>query len=457
MWRRVLSTKTNASYHLKKHIHRLYQHIHPDKLACFPEQRLVNESSFQELQSALDRHFSGVENDDRTHGVLSHTSKSHNLTFFARRDGGEELFKAVVPFHKRNLASVLHDLFSALHLDLPSLQTLSVLGCPEVTRKTRGTRLQDLVEEVRRAGMSNPATTSTQQSAVKNTNEAEVIRLGLQRAFGVRIVFGNGLPVNVDSIMRRMARSLPSGSGLDIAPSVIFIDGGCDNSVVTTGWVPKIHLGACATDTTWKATLLADTVAYACREARERERCLRNDEREAARVLGVRMVLCEAGGVEGDEYLLRRYANMVKQVITLGAKCHGVSSIAVMVTKQAGTGVDVNQGLVRVGLEEEGMGMVTALENAQWVSRAFETAQKQRAAEERLVIEVRKAIGAKRIRKAEGLGGHEWEIGLRRLRATASRLRNVLSGVSVAIGVQARVLENGEIEIPFDFDKSMVF
>lgn len=75
--------------------------------------------------------------------------------------------------------------------------------------------------------------------------------------------------MNLDEIMWMITQSLISSRGPQITPKVTFIDGGCYSSIVTMGWVPKIDLGAYATDTTRKVTLSAAAVAHTFRDPSE--------------------------------------------------------------------------------------------------------------------------------------------------------------------------------------------
>lgn len=360
--------------------------------------------------------------------------------------------KAVVPFHERRLASFLHDLFSALKLEPPPWRVLHAVGKPHSTPPKR---LRDLVEQARKKITTDIHTVSKQSTNRQRSHEAEVIRLGIQRAFGVRVEFGNSLPANLEPILRRVARTLSSIKDADVAPSVITIDGGCETSVNTTEWTPCVHLGACASETNWTETLSAKALLKACEETRERDKSLRESEHDAAGTLGVRMILCEVGSMGAKAEFLNCYASVVDELIEGGVACEGMSPIAVMLTEREGVNVDVNEGIVRVGVKEGAAGVVRAVRSAQWVGQAFEDMRRRRAAERHLIAEVRKLIGAKRVYRAEGLGEKEWETGLRKLRERGMQLGNILSGLSVWIGQQARVLKNGEIEIPFNFDESM--
>lgn len=450
----------HAKRELKKHIHRLYQRIHPDRLARFPRQRLVNESSFKHLQSALDRHFKSAGVNE----AVRPTSAVRELTFFASREegGGSGLRKAVVKFQETRLACALRDLFAALELEAPPAGALAAVAGGDRT----SARLRELVERARRR-------TTQRRVDANNTgpNEADVLQQAVRRAHGVRVELGGGLPARAEVMaLRRVAQALgraAAASG-DVAarPAVLVIDGGAAVTLDDAGWTPRLTLGACASDAAWRAVLHGPQMRAACEAARARLARLREGETRAARALRVRLLLCEVAAdiasIQRDTALLQAYARVVAALSEMapttkvenewdrGPKAN-MSKLAVMITRGDTVHADVSGGVLHIGVDIGPDGILRAVQRAHPVAEAHEHVARKRTAHDKLLVDVRRALRAARLRRAHGVPDAQWTAALRRLHAHAGVLRDIVSGASLAIGVQTRLLDGGEIEIAHDF------
>lgn len=457
----------NAKRELKKYIHRLYQIIHPDRLHRFPKQRQVNESSFQVLQSELDKHL-------KTHSKKIFTSKSsgvRQLTFFAcledlSHSNNKEviidngiasigLYKAVVSFHETQLATALRDLFIALGLDEPPANALAIIGRPKILR----TRLLDLVERARH--MRAKATIETYES------NSTFLEQAIYRAYGVRVEVKDSSE-NGEEVLRRIAKALVD-CGANLRPVVFTIDNSKTVTVEAEGdvgeWMPRVRLGMHASLSSWYTVLRSPLLVSLCNAARIRASHLCRYEAAAARALGVRLVLCEVAASSvrdsSDNALLNAYAELVSGIarghdycITKDSSCEHPDShlLSVMVTRGSSNTSDTDTGVLRVGIEGGASAVTNAVRGANSMASAYRQLYEMRVADKKLCADVRRSIHASHIRRAPGLIDIHWRSTLRRLLAKAHVLRNITKGTSLVVGTQTRLLDSGEIEIAHNFD-----
>lgn len=504
MLRRVLSTNVtdpkDVIRELKRHVHRLYKHIHPDRLGRFPQHRRVNEASFQVLQSALERHFDRVE--ARTKNIPPQAYQApKELTFFAQEkqksseimtrvkadDNG--LRKAVIPFHESNLGHALHTLFESLGLEPPPHSILpGQKRAPFGQEGQEFVSLTDLVRHARRVIMTNVKKQHAGASASAQPgidDEMLVTRLALQRSRGVHITLGAGLPgkEKLVLIFRRLARTLAGARRADLSHLVVEIDGGFDVCLNTEGAHPWIVLGACASAETWLDSLTSEEVSAACARSKQRMARLQEMEARTAIMLGVKLVMhnitvLEINGNSEDgepasenkhakmeamlraSSLLDEYEVLLQSLIELSNESNasqGMASVALMIEDGQGISTEAEQGVIRVGLSGGAIGVLAALRShGASVSRTVEHVWAEREVEEKRVANVKRAVGINSLRRGEGVSNKQWSEALTRMRADAGRLRGVLDGVPVVVGTQARILaESGEVEVPFDFYESI--
>lgn len=490
MWRRVLSTHASdpkkTIRELKRHVYRLYKHIHPDRLGRFPEHRAVNEASFQVLQAALERHFDRVE--ARTHDLPPRAHHApQQLTFFAQpaADKGEcrretDLKKAVVRFHEANIGHGLHTLFRLLGLEPPPLSVLPGKNARSGVDGLEFSSLTQLVRHARRVISTNMETKQAGSDEADSglDDEMLVTRLKLQRSRGVVITLGAGLPgrEKLVLIFRRLAATMRQVGHVALDHLVVEIDGGFEVAFHTEGALPWITLGACASGDAWVRALSSEAVCRACEACRRRMERLRMLEAAAAKRLGVKMVLHNirlvdegAGGckdgtggnlekmVDGSEAMLR-YERLLEALGDgrMGTRSTGTKSVVVMLEPGSGTSVDVSQGVVRMGLScsEEDVVRTLAARGAE-TNRRFERLRMRQEEEVRRVGAVKRAVGIGGLRRGEGVSDREWDEAVARMLGDAGRLRGVFDGVCVVVGTRMRVLGDGSVEVPFDFYRSV--
>lgn len=455
-WYRVFSSAVNSanssitSRDVKRHIHRLYQHIHPDRLASFPKEQNINETSFQVLQSALDRYFQPVKTP-----AAATSAPPTKLTFYARSDNAKGLCKAVVTFHDHSLATVLKELFTGLGLEPPPHNILSAIG-PLPRPQTSQFRLRDLVERARQV-----RATVTTEHASQQLDDVSVSRLTTQRACGIRLNLCNSVPFNARAMAAKRVRDALASSSIDSTGIEVTVDGGADTLVAPGRWAPRLTLGILASQTRWLDTVNSSTFEKVCIEARDCRLTLQEAEKSAAAALGVRIVLC-ATDVHGEvsDTLLDAYADALSQISRAATNGeiknpHGSwrAALAVMVNEGDAVDVDVETGLLHVGVALGANGIIEAVAGSQQLAQTAEVRRQKKAAEAKLITDTRRLIRAARLHRQNGLPQAAWEDGLRALQRKAGVLREVISGVSVVVGMRGRVLGRGKIEIPYNFEK----
>lgn len=501
------SSLSAARNDLKKHLRRLYQRIHPDRLAQHPDERLVNQSSFQHLQSALDPHLKPNSNSSDTSSQRSHQPSSvRQLTFFSNsQDGSDRLIKTNVDFHERRLANALVDLFKSLGIDPPSQSTLSTVfpsSAPSFSSSFRygktlqRAHLRQLVDRARRlrnpfVRASSPSSDSTSSnsrpsSAAGATNdnahsssgspdEATLLLHALQRRHGITIKIQPYLPVQPLILLRRLAGALAylEEHGESIRPCLVRLTPG-----KTAGRIPQpdveaaasedkhhipvvpvIGLGAMATDATWRTVIDCVDLSADCTAARGYAQQLHLVQVLAARALGVRLILCEvdshAARSASDVQLLREYEELIRDVSkqrqTPGGSAE-MRQLAVMITEGDKVKSDANQGVVKVGVKCKVNGLRKAIKNAAGVARRYAQECKRREDEERLTESVRRELRLERLRRVEEVNDREWATAIIKLRRNSGALREVFVGVSLVVGLETRLLRGGELELAHDFE-----
>lgn len=502
MWRRLFSSNVRdpkeATQELKRHVRRLYKHIHPDRLGQFPKHRAVNEASFQVLQDALERHFDRVE--ARIKDIPPQAPRgSQQLTFYAHSSSErpqcpakDSLKKAVVRFHESNLGNALQSLFESLGLEPPPLSILPGRGKGSTGQEFSS--LTELVRHARHVIMTNVKKQHTGSTRSVNVDtgiddEVLVTKLALQRSRGVNIVLGPGLPgkERLVLIFRRLARTMAGLRNLDLRNLVVEVDGGFEVALHSEGVYPWIILGACASGETWSQALSSQEVNRACQKSRHQTDHLRHLEAKAAIALGVKMVLhnvllleVQSNGSENEKpnpntdgkqfrtmlrasKTLLEYEKMLEALLeataraNLGRDSQKTDSVVLMIEEGAGSSTEPSEGVIRVGLREGSDGVIRALQDhGAGVDGHFRRLRTAKDREEKQVANVKRALGIGGLRRGEGVCDRDWAEALARMRADAGRLRGVLDGVPVIVGTQARLLaESGEIEIPFDFYRSI--
>lgn len=467
------SKATQTVRELKKHIHRLYKHIHPDKLGRFPEQRAVNEASLQVLQSALDRHF------DRISAKITNIPPQaplpkQKLTFYVQASFPSEgisdetsLKKADVAFQESNLAHSIHTLFQSLGLEPPPDSVLPPSGRRQAgAANIEFNSLSQLVRHARQMEMASVKQRHAESASSPGLDdEVLVTRLALQRSRGISVVFGGGLPAaeKLTGLFRRLNSTL-HGIDVDLRPLVIELDGGFGVQFNDAGAQPWLLLGACASGDAWQDVLRSEQVRVACERCRAAAANLRLAESKAAKVLCVKLVMHNFGNSGHDtlDRLLRAGKEVALYEELLGRiRCGRTAKsraerIVVMV--EAGDGVerDVDRGVLKVGMNGGAEGILAAVNEAGGrLNAEFEWEESKRVREMKRVRNVIRALGVGGLRRGE-VSDIEWGAALGHLREDAGRLRGVFDGMSVVVGRQARFLaESGEVEIPFDFYQSI--
>lgn len=477
MWRALSGTASpgNNLRELKRHVLRLYKHIHPDRLGRYPHHRAVNESSFQVLQSAIERHFDRVE--ARTKNIPPQAPQSpQHLTFFATHTDG--LKKAVVKFHESRLGHALHSLFEELGLDPPPAEVLP-------GGRVQGVAFSSLTELVKHARHIAMMAIKRQETVAKEAqamdDEVVVTRLALQRSRGVRVTLGDGLPGEgrLVHIFRRLVSILREIRGEDLSSLVVEFDGGFGTNLNTDGVFPWLSLGACASDESWKEVLQSAAVRAACDSSRSYMSGVQLLEAMAAKDLGVRLVMHDISlgdATEGDAVMRSVLDALVRGTKVLqvhretleslrekgvgGAtvKVPGVSSLVLMLSQTAGTQCDTEEGVLRIGLDQDADTILGILRNeGPRINQQYEQGRLAREAEQKKLTNVKRALGIDSLRRHDHIGDREWHEALSHMREDAGRLRGVLDGIPIVIGTEARILgDSGEIEIPFDFRRAMV-
>ncbi|KAI0565122.1 T-cell activation inhibitor [Gracilaria domingensis] len=488
MWRRF-STVFNPEARLrelKKHILRLYKHIHPDRLGRFPQERKVNEHSFQVLQSAIDRHFDRFQARANTPPEAPKSSKE--LIFYAhqvksRHDcGTNELTKAVISLHESRLGHALASLFDELGLEPPPKSVLPVTGIDRDGVEFMS--LRELVKYARQVEMESIQTRGQEAAtAAQRAVDEEVLvtRLALQRSRGFTIVLGTGLPVKLERLFRRLNRTVRKLQEVDLRTVVIELDGGFHVEVNTNGSFPFVSLGACASEDTWIETLRSEEIRTAARASQRLVTELHGLEAALAGALGVRLVMHNIHLVDGADWesgsdvrqtkgnnleallsgteSLEAYRNLLQSFIksiekeTVPMFVHEARSLALMFTDGHGFQIDLEQGVLRIGINDDQRKIAATLRaHGQYVSREYEMKKLHAEKEEKRLSNVRRSLGIPSLRRLQEVSDREWHTALTELRADASKLRGVLDGTPLVIGTRARMLtDTGEIEIPFDY------
>ncbi|CAN8062966.1 unnamed protein product [Agarophyton chilense] len=488
MWRRF-STNINPGVRLrelKKHVFRLYKHIHPDRLGRFPEERKVNEQSFQVLKSAIDRHFDRAEAQSSVPPEAP--KESHQLIFYAHRvDTGYQsdmkgLTKAIVSLHESRLGQALASLFKELGLDPPPESILPGAGIH--FDSANFSSLTELVKHARRVEMESilhknqDVANATQKAA----DEVLVTRLALQRSKGLTIVLGTGLPAKLEKLFRRLSRIARQLQDVDLRTLVIELDGGFHVKVHTNGYFPFLVLGACASDETWLRTLKSEEIRSAVTASQGLVSELHDLETELARALGVRLVMHNITLIEGTDWKSLNDASRVKgqnlSALISGSKSletyHsllqsfvesirkeyvpilvGARALALMFTEGHGFRIDTQQGVLQVGINDDQRTIAETLRaHGQDISREYEKKKEIAENEEKRLSCLRRTLGIPGLRRLEEVTDEDWNKVLSKLNADSRRLRGVLDGIPLVIGTQARmVVDTGEIEIPFDYDQ----
>lgn len=470
---------------LKRHVLRLYKHIHPDRLGRFPRQRAVNENSFQILQSAIDRHFDRVE--ARVSTPPPAPQPAQQLTFFAHGSAEKEnsdrhnLTKAVIHMHESRLGHALVSLFKELGLEPPPQNILP--GTVADVEGMQFSSLRELIKHARQVEMElitkkNQATVNAVQRSIDD--EVVVTRLALQRSRGVQIVLGTGLPVKLERLFRRLSRTIRTARNVDLSTSVIELDGGFEVELNTSGAFPFIKLGACASEESWLETLGSKQACTAAKAGQTFALQLREMEAALARTIGVRLVMHDFQLVQGGAWdskeqeetdnldvhlngsaLLRRYQSVLRYCTSSSESdmgvvaIDGVGSLALMFTEGSSFHTDVEQGVLRVGIDDDIDKIMESLKtHGAYVNSMYERKRVHAQNEEKRLSVVRRALGIRSIRRTEEVSGRDWDTVLTKLQSDSSRLRKVFDGTAVVIGTQARLLvDSGEVEIPHDYDQ----
>lgn len=415
------------------------------------------------LQSALDRHFDRTE--ARNVSVPPQSMGAQELTFFAKRSEG--LRKAVVSFHERRLGQVLHSLFEGLGLEPPPKD---ILGFTEGSKEFSS--LTDLVRHARQVGMHSMR---KQEVVMKEASvvddEMLITRLALQRSRGVNIVHGKGLPSKerLIDLYRRLNRVL-GGMRMNVNGLIVELNGGFDVKLNTMGVYPWVSLGGCANDACWRSVLHGIAVGAACEECQRRHSDISVLEAKVAKMVGVRLVMhdirffdMKRGDIEvlldGSKELEKYYdilSGLSSKWTEKSIHIKGVSSIAMMVSQGNDNECDLDRGVMRMSLSSGADRMLRFVEeHGCKVNEEYERRKRGLEYEERLVKNGKRALKIGSLRRGEGLDEGEWLEALRRLQRDARRMRGVLDGMDVVIGTKGRIGENGEIEIPHDYDVSM--
>lgn len=468
-----------ARQQVKKHVRRLYQHIHPDRLAQHPKQRSINESSFQILQSALDTHlkpWSPTNNNNSSRH--SHSQTSCELTFFANKsDGTNGLIKAHVIFQETRLASVLLDLFKKFGLkDAPSASTLStVFPSSSAPTAASSNDLGTLIDLARKQRNPFASTTSTAGASV---NETQILLHGLQRRYGVNVQLEDGyVKSRALIVLRRLASvltSLEENGDSIIRAASIHIDGERSaGTIVSYGddsLVPVVRLGAMGADSEWLSALECRQVVEGCEKARVKLQRLHGLQVRAAWTVGVRLMASEVSVLEAKDRrevgFILQYEKLLSELLVASPMEEDVTEdvtrvtsmrnrIAIMITKsKPEMEMDENQGMIRVCVDSGVEGIRKAVGSAEAMSMAqrFQRLCATREADRRLTESVRRELGLQRLRRVEGvLSDAQWRDGLFRLRRRRSDLKRIMAGVSVSIGLHTRLLNGGDIEVAHDF------
>lgn len=491
-WRSLSAKATDPSAtirELKRHIHRLYKHIHPDRFARSPEHRAVNEASFQILQSALQRHFDRVE--ARFNIPPQAHQRPQQLTFFAhaatlppsKHQQNSELRKAVVKFHERNLGNSLQDLFKSLGIDPPPTELLPGYG--DISDGIQFATLTDLIRHARHVVTANIKKRKPSDRTTSDPGDESLItKLALKRARGVHITLGEGLPPKDRQVLifRRLTRTLLTARGVNLTNLVIELDGGFDVKLYTNGVYPWLVLGACATEDAWLDSLMSAEVDTAVERSRQIMTDMQVLEARTARMMGLRLVmhnisLLSAGEndlngdtaqmhreieamIRGSE-LLNTYRDKLRELLNEVAARQRTddattSLVALMLEEGTNISSDSPRGVLRAGLLTPTATIVSWLHTmGPSLNAEYEQFRAQREAEEKLVSNLRRSLCIDSLRRGE-ISDEQWRNGLGRLRKNVRRLRGVLDGVPLVVGLRAKLLETGEVEIPFDFDERLV-
>ena len=489
----------DAVRELKRHVHRLYKHIHPDRLGQHPQERSINESSFQVLQSALERHFSRMDGSAQNQGSIPPPApqKPQQLVFFSQ--GKEKhLKKAVVHFHESTLGKTLHSLFESLSLDPPPKHLLPGHSSPNqpiefssLTQLMRHARQVAMHTTSKRHSATTQATTSTSTNTNSDTeHEVIVTRLALQRSRGVSIALGTGLPVDgkLFGVYRRLVLALREIRDIDLSTLIIEFNGGFDVQLNDQGSQPWLSLGVCATADLWQTIFASEQLRLACEESRYKMEAIREAEALAAHALGVRLMMHDITLVEKERTadsngitsgldtflersaLMNEYEKLLKDIITKWrlnpeeTHINNVKPLAVMITtgetlydEDGNFSSDLERGVLCVPLSASTGGVSYGLrKDGPRVAALYTQKAKHREMEKTLVSRIRTGLQLGGLRRANGLEDKLYISALHQLKRHGGKLKGIFDGAAIVIGTQARLLiDTDEVEIPHDFHTRM--
>jgi Domain of unknown function (DUF4460)/Domain of unknown function (DUF4461) len=485
MWRRKVATgrAVSQSSGLKRYLTRLYLKIHPDLLNQHPIERAVNESSFQRLQEVLKEHESTSEDkqyarpqNDKLSGILKFYFRGPSESSMPSEDHG--LRQTSVAIRQGKLGEALHELFVSIGLDPPPVRLLvrNGLRTGNAEVDSSGTRtyslsLSNLVRQARQFNASGSGMRSRQDAAAEkaelwrkmdSARDSNIARLVIKRSRGVTVNMGDGLPKSRgESIaISRLNSCLDHCRDIDLTGLTITLDGGFD--VRLHAPTSSLTLGLCVAVGLWEAALRAEATAMAAADRRR----LSATEHAAATSIGVNLIFYENDfGSQLDsraaEQNLTDYKEMLLYITQNPeiAKSEDLSNLSVMVfgsshDNSATLSTDDVEGLIKIPLAMRGDEVLrTIVHNGSSLANRHGRLRARMESERAQVARLCRALRIRSIRRADDVNDSQWNTALDELWRNSGRIGGLLDRTDLVVGLDARVVETGEVQVPWNFGK----
>jgi Domain of unknown function (DUF4460)/Domain of unknown function (DUF4461) len=489
MWPRSIVTNTGSlkSSDLKRYLSRLYLKVHPDLLNQHPAERAVNETSFKLLQEAL------KDLDARRSAHIYHGSKDGSaevLKFYFR--GGSSagssqqnkvspLMRASVVLKRGRLGDALHELFVVMGLDPPPAHLLprGVLDSKQGNMWPRGqtevVSLTHLVRQARQVDASFAAMRTRHEAAASRAREwresdsahdYNIARLVLKRSRGVTVKVGDGLPKTGGeyTALSRLSSCLDGCREVNLSGLTTVLDGGFD--VRLHAATASLRLGLCANVRLWDQSIRSKETANAAADRRK----LSEKECAVAESLGIGLIFYrEEFGSQGNEAAAEESILQYKNILQFlekysqdgEKKLVRASNLSVMLCTTFGDSssaskADEVEGVIKIPISVGGTGALRAI-TSEGVALAARHARLRAKieAEAMQMARISRALRIRDLRRGDGVSDAQWNSALDELWRDAGRIGGILDRQGLVIGKDARVLDTGEVQIPWNFHKVM--
>jgi hypothetical protein len=485
MWRRKVATgrAVSQSSCLKRYLTRLYLKIHPDLLNQHPIERAVNESSFQRLQEVLKEHESTSEDkqyarplNDKLPGILKFYFRGPSESLLPSEEHG--LRQTSVAIRQGKLGEALHELFVSIGLDPPPAHLLvrnglrtGNAGVNSSGTQTDSISLSNLVRQARQFNASSSGMRSRQDAVsekaeqwreMDSARDSNIARLVIKRSRGVTVNMGDGLPKNRgESIaISRLNFCLDRCRDVDLTGLTVTLDGGFD--VRLHAPTSSLTLGLCVAVGLWEAALRAEATATAAADRRR----LSATEHAAANSIGVNLMFYENDfGSQLDSRAAEQNLADYKKVLLYIkqnpdiAKSEELSDLSVMVfgssrDTSATLLTDDVEGLIKIPLAMGGQEVLRMiLQNGSPLAIRHARMRARMESKRAQVARLCRALRIRSIRRADDVSDLQWNTALDDLWRNSGRIGGLLDRTNLVVGVDARVVETGEVQVPWNFGK----